>query len=389
MNSKKLFATLAISTMLLSGCTFNQKDTIIKVNDQNITQSQFDSIFDKAVGSSMFSQMGIDVKKDKSGFLYLMLKDRVVNELIVKSLIEQEIEKRNIKITKEDTDNELKSIIDKVGSKEKFNEILKQNGISSAQFKKDLMDEVKMKKLVSMLSAVQVSEADAKKFYKENSGKFKYQDKVRASHILIAANPEEIKEKLSSDPANKGVSKEEIQSKVDKELAIKLEKAKKVLVEAKKNPSLFEKLARENSDDATSAKQGGDLGFFSRQEMVEPFAKAAFSQKPNTISEIVQSPYGYHIILAKDRMKAGQEPFEKVRTEITAYLQNQAQVKVLENLIESLKKQAKIEYVNPEYNPVSIQQALKKQAKSNPMAKEAIHPESQSATPAPVVQEKK
>ncbi|MEI8128380.1 MAG: hypothetical protein WCG95_02070, partial [bacterium] len=68
MNSKKLFATLAISTMLLSGCTFNQKDTIIKVNDQNITQSQFDSIFDKAVGSSMFSQMGIDVKKDKSGF---------------------------------------------------------------------------------------------------------------------------------------------------------------------------------------------------------------------------------------------------------------------------------------------------------------------------------
>ena len=72
-----------------------------------------------------------------------------------------------------------------------------------------------------------------------------------------------------------------------------------------------------------------------------------------------------------------------------SYLQNQAQVKVLENLIESLKKQAKIEYVNPEYNPVSIQQALKKQAKSNPTAKEAIHPESQSATPAPVVQEKK
>ena len=384
MNSKKLFATVAISTILLTGCTFNQKDTIIKVNNQNITQSQFDSVFDKAVGSSMLAQMGIDVKKDKSGFLYLMLKDKVVNELIVKSLIEQEIEKRKIKITKEDTNNELKSIIDKVGSKEKFNEILKQNGISADQFKKDLVEEVKMKKLVDTLAKVQISESDAKKFYKENITKFKYPDKVRASHILISANPEEIKEKITSDPASKGLSKEEIKAKIDKELATKLEKAQKILAEVKKDPSSFEKLAKENSDDATSAKQGGDLGFFTREEMVEPFAKAAFAQKPNTISEIVQSPYGYHIILVKDRMKAGQEPFEKVKTEIIAYLENQGQVKVLENLIESLKKQAKIEYVNPEYNPAEIQKALKNQAKNNPTAKEEIHPESQSATPAPI-----
>lgn len=384
MNSKKLFATVAVSAMLLTGCTFNQKDTIIKVNGENITQSQFNEVFDKAAGNSMFAQMGIDVKKDKNSFLYLMIKDKAVNELIVKALIDQEMKKRNIKVTKEDTDAELKSIIDKIGSKEKFNEILKQNGITSAQFKKDLTEEVKMKKLVNALSNVQISEAEAKKFYNENLNKFKYPDKVRASHILISANPEEIREKIASEPANKNLSKGEIQAKVDKEMAIKLEKAKKILAEVKKNPSDFEKIARENSDDTTSAKQGGDLGFFSRQEMVEPFAKTAFSQKPNTISDIVQSPYGYHIILVKDRMKAGQEPFEKVKGEIFVYLENQAQIKILEDLIESLKKQAKIEYVNPEYNPAVIQEALKKQAKSNPTAKEEIHPEAQSATPTPL-----
>lgn len=384
MNSKKLFATLAISAMLLTGCTFNRGNTIVRVNGQNITQSQFDEVFDKAAGSSMFSQMGIDVKKDKNSFLYLMIKDRAVNELIVKTLIDQEMEKRHIKVTKSDTDSELKSIIDKVGSKEKFNEILKQNGITSAQFKKDLNDEVKMKKLVSTLSKVEISDAEARKFYKENLNKFKYADKVRASHILISANPEEIKEKIASYPANKGLSKADIQAKVDKELAIKLDKAKKLLAEVKKNPEDFAKIARENSDDTTSAKQGGDLGFFTRQEMVEPFAKVAFVQKPNTISDIVQSPYGYHIILVKDRMKAGQEPYEKVKGEIVAYLENQAQVKILENLIESLKKQAKIEYVDPEYNPASIQEALKKQAKNNPAAKEEMQPESQSATPNPI-----
>lgn len=385
MKIKKVLATVAVSALLLTGCAFNQKDTIIKVNGQSITQSQFDEMLNEALGNSMFAQMGIDVKKDKNSFLYLMMKDKVVNELIVKSLINQEMDKRKIKVTKEDENKELKTIIDKVGSKEKFDEILKQNGISSDKFKKDLKDEVKMKKLVNSLSKVTVSDAEAKKFYRENISKFKYPDKVRASHILISANPEEIKEKITSDSANKGLSKEEIQAKINEELAVQLEKAKKVLAEVKKNPEDFAKLAKENSDDTASAKKGGDLGFFTKQEMVEPFAKVAFKQKPNTISELVQSPYGYHIIMVTDRMKAGQEPFAKVQDEVVAYLENQAQVKILENLIESLKKQAKIEYVNPEYNPTSIQDALKKQAKNDPTAKEELHPETQSATPQPPV----
>lgn len=384
MKTKKLLATVAVSAMLLTGCTFGAKDAIIKVNGQNITQTQYNQAFDKEANNSMFAQMGVDVKKDKDGFIYLMLKDKVVNELIVKSLLDQEMAKRNIKVTKEDTEKELKTIIDKIGSKEKFNEILRQNKISPAQFKKDLYEEVKMKKLVTAISTVKVSDADAKKFYNENIAKFKYPDKVRASHILISANPEEIAEKLMSDSANKNLSKSEIQAKIDKEMATKLEKAKKILAEVKKDPASFAAVAQSDSDDPQSAKQGGDLGFFTKQEMVQPFAKAAFNQKPNTISNIVQTPYGYHIILVTDRMKAGQEPFEKVKGEISAYLENQGQVKVLESLITSLKKQAKIEYLNSEFDPAKIQETLKKQAKNNPTAKEALHPEAQSATPAPI-----
>jgi peptidyl-prolyl cis-trans isomerase C len=373
MDSKKLFATIAVSAMLLTGCTFGQpKDVIVKVNGDNVTETQFNELFDKAASNSMFAQMGMDVKKDKDGFLYLMIKDRVVNELIIKALIDQEVHKRGIKVTKEDTDKELKAIIDKIGSKEKFNEVLKQNGISADQFKKDLVEEVKMKKLVNSLEKVTITEAQAKKFYNENLSKFKYPDKVRASHILISANEEEIKGKITSDPANKGLTPAEIKAKVDKEVALKLQRAQKILAEVKKDPASFAKVATANSEDATSAKQGGDLGFFTQQDMVEPFAKAAFAMKPSTISGIVKSPYGYHIILVTDRMKSGQEPFEKVKGDVEKYLESQGQIKVLETLIESLKKQSKIEYVNPEYNPVSIQEALKKQAKNNPAAKSMV-----------------
>lgn len=379
MNGKKLFASLAISAMLLTGCTFGLSKAIIKVNGQAITQSQFDTLLNEEASNSMFAQMGMDVKNDKTGFLYLMMKEKIVNELIIKSLIDQEVEKRNIKVTKEDTDKELKSLIDKIGSKEKFDEILKQNKISSAKLKKDLTEEVKVKKLITSISSVKITDADAKKFYKQNLSKFKYPDKVRASHILIAANPEEIRQRITADPTNRNLSKAEIQAMIDKEMKTKLEKAKNILAEVKKAPDSFSTIAIENSDDTASAKQGGDLGFFAKQEMVEPFAKVAFNQKPNTISDIVQSPYGYHIILVKDRKKAGLEPFEKVKPEVISYLENQEQVKVMDNLINSLKNQAKIEYVNNEYNPVAIQDALRN-AKNNPMN---IAPAGQGQGPAP------
>lgn len=384
MNGKKLFATIVASTMLLTGCTFGPQKAIIKVNGQNITQAQFDEMLNEEAGNSMFAQMGVDVKKDKNSFLYLMIKDKVVNGLIIKTLIDQEVDKRNIQVTKADTDKELKGLIDKIGSKEKFDQILKQNGISNAKLKKDIKEEVKVRKLLEAISSVKISDADAKKFYNQNASKFKYPDKVRASHILISANTEEIKQKITSDPSKKGLSKSEIQEEVNKELSLKLEKAKKILAEVKKNPKEFEVIARENSDDTASAKQGGDLGFFSRQEMVEPFAKVAFAQKPNTISDIVKSPYGYHIILVVDRKEAGMEPFEKVKPEIISYLENQEQVKALEKLVESLKKQAKIDYLDSNYNPKVIQVQLKKMAQSSPLAKEEMNPASQSATPAPI-----
>jgi len=383
MNTKKLFATVAISTMLLTACTFNQKDTIIKVNDKNITQSQFDKEMDKALSNSIFAQMGVDVKNDKNNSLYLMMKDKVVNELIVKSLVNGEIEKRNIKVTKDDVNAELKTIIDKVGSKEKFDQILKQNGISSDQFMKDLTEEVKMKKLVGMLSSAKVSDAEVKKFYDQNISKFKNPDKVRASHILIAANPEELTEKLASDPANKGMSKDAIKAKVDAEIAAKLKIAQSVLADVKKDPASFSKIAKAKSEDKASAEKGGDLGFFAKTEMVEPFSKVAFSQKPNTISEIVKTPYGFHIILVTDRKQAGQEPFAKVKGEISMYLENQNQVKVLDNLIESLKKQAKIEYVNPEFNPTSIQEKLKQQEKMQMQQPGKGQPAGQTPPPPP------
>lgn len=365
MKGKKLLATVALSALLFTGCGIKSAQTIIKVNGQNITQGQFDESFNKSTQGGMMAQLGINVKDGKNGFLYYLIKDKVVNELIVKELLNQEIEKRGIKVSNEDVDNAIKEIVDKVGSKEQLNQILKQNGVSTSQFKKDLAEEVKMKKLAKELTDSNVSDADAKKYYNENIKQFKYPDKVRASHILISVNPQEIEEIITSDKENAGASKEEIKKKVDAEIANKKAKAEKVLAEAKKDPSQFEKLAKENSDDATTAVNGGDLGFFAAQEMVPEFSKAAFSMKPNTISNLVQTQFGYHIIMVTDRMAAGQQPFEKVKNDIKGFLETQKQLQAIDKLVESLKKNATIEYVNKEYDPKVIQQSLQTEIKQS------------------------
>ena len=129
---KKILTCAALSMALLSGCSFmHANDGIIKVNDKTITKSEFNKNFDKEINASMFKNFGgsKNFVKSNDNFMYVIYKDKVVNELIVKTLLDEEIEKRGIKVTDEDIKKEMKSIIDKVGSKEELNKLLKQRGV--------------------------------------------------------------------------------------------------------------------------------------------------------------------------------------------------------------------------------------------------------------------
>ncbi len=354
---KRVLLTLLASALIFSGCGF-KKDVIIKVNNQAITKAQFDKAYQKASKNSQLAQMGIDIPEDENNLMYLMVKDRVINELIVKELVRQEMEKRNITVSNDETKKERQKMIDKIGSKEKFNDILNQNGISNSQFEEDLAQEIKMKKLVNIIHPVNVTDAQAKAFYNKNVNKFKYPDKVRASHILIAANPVEMKEHLKSK--NTSMTEEEINIKVQEEMLQRYQKAVSIEKQIKNTPEKFEAIARDESDDTVTAKNGGDIGFFAQKDMVKPFADVAFKQKPNTISEVVQTPYGFHIIKVTDRKAAGQEPFLKVKEQLKQYLAAQEQVKALEQYLNGLKARAVVQYVNDSYDPVKIEAKMKK-----------------------------
>ncbi len=356
MRIAKIIATSMLSLALFAGCTTGKG--IITVNGEGISKAQYNEMYEKVSKTPQFAMLG-NQAKDPDSFFNLMARDRIVSELIAKALLEQEVEKRKIKVTDDDIKAQRSKIVEAVGGEERLKELIAQNGISDKQFEKDLENEVKINKLVEEVADVKVSDKEVKEYYVKNKSQFNFPDRVRASHILITSNPEQIRQEIITKDKKGALSAAQVDEKVNDELNKKLELTKEISAKLAANPDDFAKLAKEYSDDKASATKGGDLGFFTRESMVKPFADAAFKLKPGVISDVVVSEYGNHIILVTDRAKAGLQPFDKVEAEIKAYLEQTKKVEVLQKLFDGLKASAKIVYNDPNFDPENIQKKIR------------------------------
>ena len=345
----------------LTGCT-QDKNAIIKVNNEPITKSQYEEVYARETSSPQYQQFA-SYLKDENSIMSLMLKDRIVNELILKEIINQEKEKRKIEVTDEEIQARKDEITEKIGSKEKVEELLKRNNVSDKQFDKDIANEIKIDKLIEATQSTKISENDVKDFYNKNKAAFNYPERVRASHILIEANPAQIKQEIIAQDKKGELTADDIDKKVKEAMDNKMSFAQEVLKKAKANPDSFAALAKQYSDDKVSAQKGGDLGFFTRNDMVKPFADAAFTLKPGTVSEIVVTDYGNHIIIVTDKAAAGIQPFEKMKDEIQTYLEQKKKIDVLTTLLDGLKASAKVEYIDNSYDLKNIQEKIKEEAK--------------------------
>ena len=359
MKASKLLVTLALSAVLFTGCGVKNQNAIIKINDQAITKAEYDKLIDKNIGQSPFGKLG-DLKGNKDGFLYLMMEQNVINQLIITELLDQEAQERGIKVTNKDVDEALRKTMDQMGGRDRLLEVLKANGISVSEFKKDLKTQVKMQKLATSAGKIEISDKECEKFYKENPDKFKNPEMVRASHILVSANAWQIQQDLTLN-GKREIPQEELKAQVEAKMDAKKAEAEKLAKELKADKTKFAEYAKKYSDDPGSAKQGGDLGFFPKEAMVPEFSKVAFEAKPDTVSDVVKTQFGYHIIYVQDRRAAGVTPYEKAKSGIKDYLTTEKQIKALDDLTAAAKKKAKIEYMEERYNPEVIQKKLSRQ----------------------------
>jgi parvulin-like peptidyl-prolyl isomerase len=120
------------------------------------------------------------------------------------------------------------------------------------------------------------------------------------------------------------------------------EEAQKIAGRLKKGED-FATLAKKVSIDTASAKNGGDLGFFSAGQMVPEFESAAAKLKPGEISQPVKTKFGYHVIRVAEKKMGKPLEFEKIKSALFQRLSAEKQKDFFDSYIENLKKTYKVE----------------------------------------------
>ena len=177
-----------------------------------------------------------------------------------------------------------------------------------------------MESLLQAEAKAAVNDAAMKKVYQEAVKQMGEEKEVHARHILFRV----------ADPADEKSSK-------DAEA-----KSKTVIARLKKGED-FSKLASELTEDPSGKENGGDLGFFSKDQMVPAFAEVAFKLDKGQISEPVKTQFGWHVLKVEDKRNRPVPEFEKVKDQVETYVVRKAQA----DLVTKLRGEAKVEKIAP------------------------------------------
>ena len=267
------------------------------------------------------ARQGRDIPEEMIG----TLSKQIVSQMVNNVLLMQQGKKEGISVKDEVVNKELDGIKNQSPDPKAFEQRLKEAMLTEDQLKEKIKNNLTIKSLLEdkVISKIEVTEKDAKAYFDENIKLFEKPEEVRARHILIGV------EKTASDEEKA--------------------KARQKLADLKKRVDAgedFAELAKTNST-CPSAQKGGDLGYFSKDRMVKPFADTAFALKANDVSDIVETQFGYHLIKVLDHRPAGTAAFDEVKERIVAGLKNKEIRQKINEYISALRDNAKIETFVP------------------------------------------
>ena len=359
------------------GSNLNQnRSSIAVVNGSEISLQDFQRSYEQAV-DRFRQQFGGQIPPgflEKSG-----LKQQVLNQMIRSELIRQGGEEMGIQVSDAAVQREIAKIdaFRENGrfSIERYNQVLGRNRLTPVSFEKGLRRDLLTSRVVDLVGSfavvpdsevqawidfaneevrlrylglrsedfrkkVKVDEADLAAWYEKHKDSYKSEPAVRLKYLFfpfardeaaVEVSDGEIAARYAADKQKYTVPEQRHARHIlfqvtdtdsDQVRAEKRKKAEEVLALARKEGADFAALARKYSE-GPSQKNGGDLGFFSRRSMVKPFADAVFAMQPGTVSGVVETPFGYHIIKLEEVRPARVRPLEEVRDEIVATLKRE------------------------------------------------------------------
>lgn len=237
----------------------------------------------------------------------IWLKNRALEQIVQNTLLQQEIKNNNVTISQE----ELTLALSKAETgypEDSFAKQLEYEGLSRKDWESTIENNLLINKLISELvnSKVSVSDKEMRSYFETNEAKFNKSEQVRALHIMVE-------------------TEEEIRP-IQKELASKQKQ--------------FSELAKEFSLGPEGVR-GGDLGYFEAGQMPEEFDNV-FKLKINSVSDIIRTPYGFHLFKVVDKIKERKMSFEESKKQVENILLHELQDKAFQGWLVNLKEKSEI-----------------------------------------------
>lgn len=276
---------------------------VLTVNGEKITAKQFDKVLNAK--KQLFRVQNFEELKTEE---LVWIKIRGLNEIIRNTLIAQEIAKENISIEQNVLESNLRKA--REGYLEgAFEKTLDLEGISIADWEKSIEKKLLTNELIhqQVNSKVSLSDKELRDYYDKNHNEFHKKEQVKALHIMVESE-EEIRE-------------------IQKELRSK--------------QKTFPALAMEYSL-GPEGEQGGDLGYFEAGQMPEEFDDV-FKLKINKVSDIIKTPYGFHLLKVVDKIEERKMDFVESKSRVEKILLQHLQDQAFQKWFLKLKQNAEIE----------------------------------------------
>ncbi|HYG59224.1 MAG TPA: peptidylprolyl isomerase [Symbiobacteriaceae bacterium] len=284
------------------------ENTLAVVNGRPITRAEFDTRL--KIFALFYGQPVDDPAR----------KQQVLDQMVRDMLIREQAGPLGVAVADEEVEAEMArffgSLDRQYKSREAVNGRLQELNLTNDAIAAFLREFLLSQKIVSRKrSEVTVAEDEMRTFYEQKQDELYTfgEDVVRAAHILVPMDQES--------------------------------KAQEIAAKAKAGGD-FGELARLYSVDPASNQQGGDLGYFTRENMVRELSDAAFTMDLGRTSDPVRSQYGWHIILVKDRQGPGVLPFEKAKDDVQSRLLISKQEQAYQQWVSELERNAKITKVS-------------------------------------------
>jgi peptidyl-prolyl cis-trans isomerase C len=303
----------ALGLIVSLGFVANAQDASKKSASTNSSTKSADaSAIAARVNNQVISEIAVQrglkrVPEDKQG----LARQEILDYLIDNLLLDQYLQQLGENVDKKEVDAKAKLIRDELERKhEDYAKVMKELMLNETELRTNIEAELRW----NQYAEKQATNDQLKKLFEADKEMFDG-TMVRARHILRSSGKEADRTK-----AGLLLIKKQVEDQVTQGLAklpadtskLNREKARQELLE-----KAFGDFARKESECPATKDVGGDLQWFPRGgSMVEPFAKAAFTLQPFQISDVVQTQFGYHLILVTDRKPGREVAFDEVKDEV-------------------------------------------------------------------------